>query len=49
MFGKIGAMIFALGVMCADSVDILIPIMMVFAGMLLVAVDELRGSRNERR
>ena len=44
MFGKIGAMIIAIGVMSADSIDIMIPIMMVFAGMLLVAIDEIRRS-----
>lgn len=44
MFGKVGAMIIAVGVMSADSIDIMIPIMMVFAGMLLVAIDEIRRS-----
>ena len=45
MFSKIGALIIAIGVMSADSIDIMIPALMVFAGMLLVAVDELGGSR----
>ena len=44
MFGKVGAMVIAVGVMSADSIDIMIPIMMVFAGMLLVAIDEIRRS-----
>lgn len=45
MFSKLGTLIFCIGVMSADSIDIMIPIMMVLSGMLLVAVDELRGSR----
>ena len=44
MLSKIGALIVSVGIMGADSVDILIPIMIVFFGMLLVAIDELRGS-----
>ena len=45
MLSKIGALIIAIGVMSADSIDIMIPALMVFSGMLLVAVDELGGSR----
>ena len=48
MFGKLGAIIVAVGVMSADSIDIMVPALMVFAGMLLVAIDELvRGSKDE--
>ena len=48
MFGKLGALIVAVGVMSADSIDIMVPALMVFAGLLLVAIDELvRGSKDE--
>ena len=46
MFGKIGAVIVAVGVMSADSIDIMVPALLVFAGMLLVAIDEfIKGVR----
>jgi len=48
MFGKIGAVMVAVGIMSADSIDIMVPALIVFAGMLLVAIDEVvRGSKNE--
>ena len=37
-----------IGIMSADSIDILIPIMMVLSGMFLIAIDEMRRSNNEK-
>lgn len=45
MFSKIGALIISLGIMSADSVDILIPFMMVMLGVVFVAIGERGESK----
>lgn len=46
MLCKIGGTIVAFGIMCADSVNVFIPLSIVLAGMLLVVIGE-RRSDNE--
>lgn len=45
MFEKVGALIVSLGIMSADSVDILIPFMMVMSGIVLVVIGEWGESK----
>lgn len=45
MFGKIGATIVCFGVMCADSANLLIPVVIVLFGAALVAVGEWRKEK----
>lgn len=44
MFEKIGAVIVAFGIMCADSANLLIPVAIVAVGAFLVMVGEGRES-----
>ena len=44
MFEKIGGMIVALGVMSAESKNVLIPFAVVLIGMVLVAIGEWRST-----
>lgn len=46
MFEKIGMTITAFGIMCADSRNLLIPVVIVAVGMLMVMIGE-RRSNNE--
>lgn len=46
MFEKIGAVVTAFGIMCADSRNLLIPVAIVAVGMFMVMIGE-RRSDNE--
>ena len=46
MFEKIGAVVTAFGIMCADSRNLFIPVAIVAVGMFMVMIGE-RRSNNE--
>lgn len=46
MFGKIGAILVCLGIVCADSQNVFIPWSMVLLGAFIVYYSE-RGANNE--
>ena len=45
MFSRLGACVVTLGVMSADSIDILLPVIVIAIGAVLVAVGEWRGEK----